>query len=53
MLLKLDVFVTFKNDGPSMDESDKYWSMIMYGDGSKHVRIEENTANEDFRTLKL
>jgi hypothetical protein len=40
MLPKSDLFVTLRNDGPSMDERDKHWSMIMHGDGSKHVRIE-------------
>jgi hypothetical protein len=24
-----------------MDERDKHWSMIVHGDGSKHLRIEE------------
>jgi hypothetical protein len=53
MLPKLDVFVTIRNDGPSMDERDKHWSMNMHGDGSEHERIEEDVASEDFRTLKL
>ncbi|KAK1649120.1 hypothetical protein QYE76_066925 [Lolium multiflorum] len=53
MLPKSDVFVTLRNDGPSMDERDKHWSMITHGgDGSKHVRIEEDAASGDFRTLK-
>ena len=47
-----DVFVTLRNDGPSMDKRDKLWSMIVHGDGSKHVRIEEDVSSEDFRTLK-
>ncbi|KAK1602098.1 hypothetical protein QYE76_017141 [Lolium multiflorum] len=34
-----------RNDGPSMDERDKHWSMITHGgDGSKHMRIEEDAA---------
>src|SRR3954470_6271547 len=32
-----DVFLTLRNNGPSMDERDKHWSMAMHGDGSKHV----------------
>jgi hypothetical protein len=36
MLPKSDVFVTLRNDGPIMDERDKYWSINMHGDGSKH-----------------
>ncbi len=40
MLPKSDMFVTLRNDGPSMDEEDKHWSMIACGgDGSKHLRI--------------
>jgi hypothetical protein len=42
-----------RNDGPSMDERDKHWSMIMYGDdGSNRVWIQDDAASEDFRTLK-
>jgi hypothetical protein len=40
MLPKSDMFVTLKNDGSSVDEEDKYWSMITHGeDGSKHLRL--------------
>jgi hypothetical protein len=35
-----------------MDERDKHWSINMHGNGSEHERIEEDTAGEDFRTLK-
>ena len=52
MLPKSDVFMLLRNNGPSMDERDKHWSMIMHGDGSKLVRIEDDAASEDFRTLK-
>jgi hypothetical protein len=52
MLPKSDMFVTLRNDGPSMDERDMLWSMNMHGDGSQHERIEEDAASEDFRTLK-
>jgi hypothetical protein len=53
MLPKSDVFDTLRNDGPGMDETDKHWSMIMHGDGSEHMRIEEDAASGEFRTLKL
>ncbi|KAK1663967.1 hypothetical protein QYE76_052126 [Lolium multiflorum] len=47
MLPKSDMFVTLRNDGPSMDEEDKHWSMITHGgDGSKHVRIQEDAQVE-------
>jgi hypothetical protein len=52
MLPKSDVFVTLRNDGPSMDEMDKHWSLNMHGDGSQHDRIEEGAMSKDFRTLK-
>lgn len=46
MLSKSDVFVTLRNDGPSMDERDKHWSMIVHGDGSKRLRIKEDTSGD-------
>jgi hypothetical protein len=52
MLPKLDIFVTLRNDGPIMDEKDKHWSMIVHGDGSKRLKIEEDATIGDFRTLK-
>jgi hypothetical protein len=52
MLPKSDVFVTLRDDGPSMDERDKHWSMIMQGDGSKRLRIEEDATCGDYRILK-
>ena len=52
MLPKSDVFLTLRNDGPSMDERDNHWSMAMHGDGSKHVMIQEKATDEDFRTLR-
>ncbi|KAK1615004.1 hypothetical protein QYE76_020521 [Lolium multiflorum] len=45
--------LTIRNDGPSMEEEDKHWSMITHGgDGSKHLRIEDDATSGDFRTLK-
>jgi hypothetical protein len=52
MLPKSDMFVTLRNDGPSMDERDKHLSMIVHGDGSKRLRMEEDATSGDFRTLK-
>jgi hypothetical protein len=52
MLPKSDMSVTLRNDGPSMDERDKHWSMIAHGDRSKRLRIEEDATSGDFRTLK-
>ena len=49
MLPKSDVFMLLRNEGPSVDE---YWSMIVHGDGSKRLRIEEDATGGDFRTLK-
>jgi hypothetical protein len=45
VLPKSVVFVTLRNDGPSMDDRDKHWNMIVHVDGSKHLRIEEDATN--------
>jgi hypothetical protein len=52
MLPKSDMFITLRNDGPSIDERDKLWSMIMHGDDSKRLKIEEDATSGDVRTLK-
>jgi hypothetical protein len=53
MLPKSDMFMLLRNDGPSTDERDKHWSMIVHGDdGSNRVRIQDDATSEDFRTLK-
>jgi hypothetical protein len=52
MLPKSDVFVLLRNDGLSLDGTDKHWSMVVYGDGSKHLIKEEDAASGEFRTLK-
>ena len=52
LLPKTDVFVTLRNNGPSEEEMDKYWSMIVHGDGSKHARIGDDATCGDFRSLK-
>ena len=35
ILPKSNVFVSLRNDGPSMDERDKLWSMYVDGEGSR------------------
>ena len=52
MLPKSYVFMLIRNDGTSMDEKVKHWSIIMLGDGSELARIQDDAASEDFRTLK-
>ena len=53
MLPKVDVFVSLRNNGPSMDERDKLWSMYVGGDGSRSSNNGDNVAaNGDYRTLK-
>ena len=49
MLPKSDVFMLLRNDGTSMDERDKHWSMVVH---DKLVRIEDGASSGDFRTLK-
>jgi hypothetical protein len=48
MLPKSDMFVSLSNDGPSMNERDKHWSMIVHGDGCMRLRIEEDATSGDF-----
>jgi hypothetical protein len=52
VLPKSDVFVLLRNDGLSLDGRDKHWSMIVHGDGSKHLIKEEDTTSGEFRILK-
>ena len=50
MLPKSNVFVSLRNDGPSMDERDKLWSMYV---GSRSATNEDDDAtNGDYRDLK-
>ena len=53
MLPKSDVFMLLRNDGPSMEEKDKHWSMMVHGEDNKCLRIDDDAATGDFRTLKL
>ena len=39
MLPKSDVFMLLRNDGPSKDEKDTHWSMIVHGEEGKLVRM--------------
>jgi hypothetical protein len=37
MLPKSVVLVLLRNDALSMDEGDKHWSMVIHGEGNKHM----------------
>ena len=53
MLPKSDVFMLLRNDGPSKDEKDAHWSMIMRGGERRLAR--DDAADDmggDFRALK-
>ena len=52
MLPKSDVFMLLRNDGPSLDEKDKHWSMIVRGEEHKLVRVDADDMRGYFRTLK-
>ena len=53
MLPKSNVFVSLRNDGPSMDERDKLWSMFVHGDGSRSASVgDQDATGGDFRNLK-
>ena len=46
---KSNVFVSLRNDGPSMDARDKLWSMYVNGDGSRSAHEEgDDAANGDY-----
>ena len=53
LLPKTDVFVTLRNNGPSEELMDKYWSMIVHGAGSRNASAEDDAATEGvYRSLK-
>ena len=53
MLPKSDVFMLLRNDGPSKDEKDAHWSMIVHGGEHKFVRVDAAAdMGGDLRTLK-
>ena len=49
MLPKSDVFMLYRNDGPSMHERDTHWSMMVHGE---LVKIGGDATSGNFRTLK-
>jgi hypothetical protein len=52
MLPKSDVLLLLRNDGLSIVERGKHWSMVIHGEANKHMIQEEDAAGEEFRTLK-
>jgi hypothetical protein len=52
MLPKSDELVLLRNDGHSMDERDKHWSMVIHGEDNKHMIQEEDAASGEFKTMK-
>jgi hypothetical protein len=52
MLPKSDVLVLLRNNGLSMDERDKHWSMVIHGEDNKNMIQEEDAASGEFSTLK-
>ena len=53
VLPKSNVFVSLRNNGPSMDERDKLWSIFVDGAGSRSARGEDDLATEgDYRSPK-
>ena len=53
LLSKTDVFVTLRNNGPSEELMDKYWSMIVHGAGSRNTSAEDDVAMEGvYHSLK-
>ena len=52
ILPKSNVFVSLRNNGPSMDERDKLWSMFVDGAGSRNASAEDDAATEGvYRSL--
>ena len=52
MLPKVDVFVSLRNDGPSIDARDKLWRMYVEGHGSRGATHGDDATNGDYRHLK-
>ena len=51
-LPKTDMFVTLRNNGPSQEEKDKYWSMMVHGDGSMHAWIGHDAISGDLDEIR-
>ena len=47
ILPKTDMFVTLRNNGPSQEEKDKHWSMMIHGYSSMHARIGHDATSGD------
>ena len=48
ILPKSNVFVSLRNDGPSMDERDKLWSMYVDGESSRSdIDGDDDSTNGD------
>ena len=53
MLPKTNVFMSLRNNGPSMDGRDKLWSMFVDGAGSRSASGEDDAVMEgDYRGPK-
>ena len=52
MLRKLDMFVLFTNEGPSMDKGYDHLSRIKHGDDGMRKGNKTGVWSDDFRTLK-
>jgi hypothetical protein len=52
MLPKSDVLLLLRKDGLSMDERGTHWSMVIHGEGNKHMIQEQGAASGEFRTMK-
>ena len=47
------MFVSLRNNRPSMDKMDKLWSMLTRGDGSRSASDgDQDATGGDLRTLK-
>ena len=51
LLPKLDTFVLFTNEGPSL-EKDEHWSKNKRGDDGMRKGNKNGVTSDDFRTLK-
>ena len=52
MLPKLDTFVLLRNEVPSLDKKDEYWSKIGHGDDGMRKGNKNGVTSYNFRTLK-
>lgn len=51
MLPKLDTFVLFMNEGPSMDNKDAHWSGIKHGEEGAHWRKNNGVSFSHFKAI--